>query len=122
MDNMNYNPYGYYPRKKTNKFETASLATGIISVISCSIIYLSFPCGALAIICSSLSRGGNMHRNTRATIGMILGILGLILTTLLYAVVLYILIYESKALESILREFCEMYGYNFEELYGDLFH
>ena len=60
--------------------EAASLILGVIAVISCTCLYLAVPCGALAIIFATLSRGGMMSYTSKAQIGMILGIIALIAT------------------------------------------
>ena len=122
----NYNPYGnmqytYRPNKPVNTFETAALVLGIIAAISFLSLYGAIICGALAIIMASLSRGKKMEYGSRAKIGMILGIASIVLAVLLYAFAFYILLQEYGSIEGILREACEMMGYDFEALYRDLF-
>lgn len=138
MDNQNYNPYennpntknpypsgnapyGYRPYKPANYFETASLILGLISVVMCSCLYVSIICGALAIIFASLSRGGKMELDSKAKAGLILGIIGIVVTVLFYVYAFYIMLQEYGSLEGVLREACEMAGYDFDELYGDMF-
>ena len=122
----NYNPYGntpytYRPSKPVNSFETAALVLGVIAALSFISFYGAIVCGAAAVIMASISRGKKMEYGSRAKIGMILGIASIILAVLLYAFAFYILLQEYGSIEGILREACDMMGYDFEELYGDLF-
>lgn len=142
MDNMNFNPYennpnnensnqnpnpygyppyGYRPYRTANAFETASMTLGIASILSCTYFFLSFPLGALAITFALLSRGGKMEFGSKATVGLILGIVGLIVTIALYVGTLYIGIQEFGSFENLLRETCETMGYDFDALFGDMF-
>lgn len=126
MDQQNYNPYnntpyGYRPPKPANSFVTASLVLGTMAVVMCSCIYLSIACGALAIIFALLSRGAKMELDPKAKIGLFLGIIGIVVTILFYAYAFYIMLQEYGSFEGILREACEMAGYDFEEIYGDMF-
>lgn len=107
--------------RKTNSFETAALVFGIIAAFSFISFYGAIICGGAAIIMASLSRGKKMEYSSRAKIGMILGIASIILAILLYAIAFCILLQEYGSIEGILREACDMMGYDFEELYGDLF-
>lgn len=65
--------------------ENAAFLLGILSVISCGFLYLSFIFGSLAILLGLLSRGGSMKMSSRASIGVTAGAAGLALTVLLYA-------------------------------------
>jgi len=42
------------------RMEAVSLILGSIALLSCTCLYLAVPCGALAIIFATLSRGGMM--------------------------------------------------------------
>lgn len=131
-NNSNYNPYNGihpygFPRNNfpsyqpTNKLEMTSLILGFCSVAICNCIYLSFPFGALAIIFALLSRGKKMELGSKAKIGLILGIAGLVITTAFYIYAFYIGIQEAGSFENLLRESCEMLGYDFDTLFGDMF-
>lgn len=119
MDNTNFNPYK--PYKPANTFETVSMTFGVASILSCTYFFLSFPLAALAILFALLSRGGKMEISTRATVGLSLGCIGLIVTVILYICAFYIGIQEYGSFENLLRETCEMMGYDFEALFGDVF-
>lgn len=114
-------PYGYPVYKPTNGLELASLILGAVSLISCSCLYISIPVGALAIIFALLSRGGKMTFDTKARTGLILGIIGIVITIVFYAFSFYIAIQEYGSFEALLRESCEMAGYDYDALFGDLF-
>ena len=107
--------------RHSEQMETASLVLGIIAIASCTCIYLSIPCGALAIIMASLSRGGRMHYGSKAQIGMILGILGLVFTLALYSVCVAYAFYEYGSIEGILQAYSDMYGIDYESLMQQLY-
>ena len=81
--NFNYTPQPEQPQSNDGHgLAVASLVVGIISILSCCCIYLAVILGVvgivLAIISKSKSSTGKME--TMATIGMILSIIGLVLT------------------------------------------
>ncbi len=115
----NYNPPVW--DKRSAKMETVAMVLGIVSLGTCSCLYASIVCGALAIILALLSRGGENTMGTRAKIGLGLGIAGLVLTILFYALAFAVAIETYGSIEGILRAYCDMYGLDFEELYGNLF-
>lgn len=124
QNNFNsYDPqqFRYQPIKPVNFFETASWVLAIVAILSCTCFYGSYICGALAIVFALLSRGGQMKMSPRAKLGLILGISAIILTTVVTIGAMYIAIEEYGSIENILREYCNMYGLDFEELYGDIF-
>ncbi len=142
MDYNNYNPYdnsgdnqpnsssnpnnynhNYYatPQPAVNLYEKVAFALGITSILTCSIIYVSFVAGAMAILFAILSKGGNMKFGSKARWGVILGVIGLLLTIIFYTVAFQIALAEYGSIEEILREACEMAGYDFEMLYGEFF-
>lgn len=122
----NQNPYTppqfhFQPPKPVNLFETASLVLSIGAIVSCTCFYGSYILGALAIVFALLSRGGQMKLSPKAKLGLILGISAIILTTVVTIGAFYIAIEEYGSIEGIIREYCNMYGLDFEELYGDMF-
>lgn len=61
MYNSSGNMYGQpVSGNHSDRMEIAAMTLGIISIVSCTCLYLAIPCGALAIILASLSRGGQM--------------------------------------------------------------
>lgn len=145
MDNMNYNPYENNPNNKNNPnqdpklnpygippykyplyqrgnaMETAAMVLGTSSLIMCNCLYIAIPFGALAIIFALLSRGGKMSMSAKARNGLILGIVGIVVTIVFYAYAFYIAIQDAGSFENLLRETCEMMGYDFETLFGEYF-
>lgn len=67
------NPNQPYRSRRSARMEAASLILGSIALLSCTCLYLAVPCGALAVIFATLSRGGMMSYTSKAQIGMILG-------------------------------------------------
>ena len=108
-------------RKPINIFESASLALATAAVFTCLFFYASYILGALAIVFSLLSRGGQMKLSTKAKFGLSLGIFAIIFTTILTIGGLYIMVEEYGSIENILREYYNMYNLDFEELYGHMF-
>ena len=123
QDNFNsYQPqFQHQPYRPLNLFETASWMFAIAAILSCTCFYGSYILGALAIVFALLSRGGQMKMSPRAKLGLILGIFAIILTTVVTIGAVYIALEEYGSFENILREYCNMYGLDFEELYGDMF-
>lgn len=122
----NMNPYGIPPHhyqmyRRGNALETAALVLGASSIIMCNCLYLAIPFGGLAILFALLSRGGRMSLTAKARNGLILGIVGIVVTIAFYAYAFYIAIQDAGSLEALLRETCEMMGYDFETLFGDWF-
>ena len=139
MGEMNYNPYENNPNNENtpnpygipphqypmyqrgNAMETAAMVLGTASLVMCSCLYLSIPFGALAILFALLSRGKRTSMSAKARNGLILGIVGIIVTIVFYSYAFYIAIQDAGSLENLLRETCEMMGYDFEALFGEYF-
>lgn len=122
MFESNYTTY-QTPQRNTGseRMEIASLTLGIIAVASCLCLYLSIPCGALAIILANLSRGGRMQYGNKAQVGLILGIIGLAFTILIYGCSFAIALHEYGSIEGILRAYSQMNGMDYEELIQQLY-
>ena len=105
----------------SDRMELASLTLGIVAVISCACLYLSIPCGALAVIFANLSRGGRMQYGGRAQIGMILGIIAVAFTIVLYGVSVAWAFYQYGSLEGIMRAYSDMMGMDYEELMEQMY-
>lgn len=124
QNNQNsYTPpqFQFQSAKSANIFETASLALSIGAIIFCTSFYLAYILGALAIVFALLSRGEQMKMGSKARLGFILGIAAIILTTVVTVGAFYTALVEFGSIEGLIREYCNMYGLDFEELYGDLF-
>jgi len=138
---QNYNPFEPHPEKKgsnekpnfnytpqpqpriirLNLFEAASIFLAIGAIISCAFFYGAYIMGALAILFALLSRGGQMKMSSKARLGFILGIVAIVLTTVLTIGSVYIAIEEFGSIENALREYCQMYGLDFEQEFAPLF-
>ena len=116
------NTYQPKPRViRLNMFEAASMVLAIGALVSCTCFYGAYIMGALAILFALLSRGGQMKMSFKARFGLILGIFAILLTTIITVTSVYIAIEEFGSIENVLREYCEMYGIDFEQEFGPLF-
>ena len=97
------NPNQPYRSRRSARMEAASLILGSIALLSCTCLYLAVPCGALAVIFATLSRGGMMSYTSKAQIGMILGIMG-------YA------IHQYGSIDGFLKAYSDMQGMDYNEL------
>lgn len=122
MYNEYYNQYGK-PREnpRSEPMEYASLILGILALVGCTCIYLSLPCGAIAIILATLSRSGEMAYGSKAQAGLMLGIFALVFTVLLYGVSFAALLYEYGSIEGILDAYSELAGMDYNELLQQLY-
>ena len=117
MDNPSGNMYGQpVSGNHSDRMEIAAMTLGIISIVSCTCLYLAIPCGALAIILASLSRGGQMRYGAKAQVGLILGILGIVLTAVIYISAFAFTLHEYGSLEGILKAYSDMTGIDYNQL------
>ena len=100
--------------------ETAAMILGIVSLTTCSCLYISIVCGALAIIFASLSRGGGMTYGARAQLGLILGIIGLSATIILYGLSFAVALQQYGSIEGILKASADMAGMDYNEMMQQL--
>ena len=124
----NYNPFepaqGFQPKPKIiklNLFEAAAIFLAIGAMLSCAFLYGAYIMGALAILFALLSRGDQMKMSVKAKVALIVGIFAIILSTALTIGSIYIAIEEFGSIENALREYCEMFGLDFEQEFGILF-
>lgn len=106
---------------KLNLFDAASMFLAIGAVLSCAFFYGAYIMGALAILFALLSRGEQMKLSSKAKFGLIVGIVAIILTTVMTIGAVYIAIEEFGSIENALREYCQMFGLDFEQEFGPLF-
>ena len=114
-------PFQFQPPKPVNLFERFALSFTIGSILSCTVFYLSYILAALGIVFALLSRGDQMQLSRKAKIALFLGIGAIIFTTGVTIWALYYAIDQFGSIEAMLQEYCNMYGLDFEELYGDFF-
>ena len=113
-----YNPYS---SKHSERMAITSLALGMIALLSCTCLYLSIPCGALAIIFATLSRGGEMRYTGKAQIGLILGTSALVLTTIIYIAAFAFALAEYGSIDGILKAYSDMSGIDYNDLIQQLY-
>lgn len=99
---------------RSQKMSTAALILGIISIATCTCIYLSIPCGGMAVLLALLSRGGEMTLDTNAKLGILLGVLGIGVTIAMTAGAFAMVLNEYGSLENYLRAYCEQIGIDYE--------
>ncbi len=121
QQNFNYNFQQPPKIIKVNMFEAASIVCAIGAIVSCTCFYGAYILGALAILFALLSRGGQMKMSSKAKFGLILGIIAIVFTTVVTIGSYFIAIEEYGSIENALREYCNMYGLDFEEEFGILF-
>lgn len=125
MQYSNYQSGSMYqppaPNKRSAGMETAAFVLGIVSLATCACIYTSVVCGALAIMFALLSKGGATSMSSRARYALILGLIGLIATIIMYTTTFAYAIHTYGSIENLLKEYCNLTGMDFNELYGDLF-
>ena len=96
------------------------MTLGLIAILSCTCLYISIPCGALAIILASLSRGGGMTYGARAQLGLIFGIIGVAATVVLYGIFFAAALYQYGSIEGIMKAYSDMAGMDYNELMQQL--
>lgn len=124
--NNNINPYEtpqfqYRPNRPANFFEAASMFLGTAALVTCTCFYGSYIFGALAILFALLSRGGQMKMSSKAKLGLILGIVAIVLSTLVTVAAFAFALNEYGSMEGIIREYCELYGYDYEEFMSEFY-
>lgn len=99
---------------RRNPMATAAITLGFLSILSCSAFYVSLPCGALAVICAVLSRGGEPMSKKSKT-GILFGVFGMILSAVV-TVMAVRMVLTSPQLRSNLEYMIQMYtgDYSFD--------
>ena len=122
MQNQPYNNTFHQPgpNRRSERMEATAMTLGLIAILSCTCLYVSIPCGALAIILASLSRGGGMTYGSRAQLGLILGIVAVAATLFLYGVSFAVALLEYGSIEEILKASADMSGMDYNELMQQL--
>lgn len=75
---MDYESNKSYLEMRSAGMSVASLVMGILGLVMSCCVYPAIIFGSLAIIFALLSRGGEMHTNSYAKAGLVLGIIGII--------------------------------------------
>lgn len=120
MDFQNYsniqnNPNQFNNRRNT-AMEAAAFILSIISVSTCTCIYVSIVCGALAIIFAILSKGGANSMSSRACLALGIGVVGIVLTFILYGISIATLYLQYGSIDAMLRAIYEQAGFDYDSL------
>ena len=102
---MDYQPdlnQNRYEDKRSPALATASIVMGIIALATSCCIYSAIVTGALSIIFALLSRGGEMTLDSKGKIGLTLGIIGLVLTIIVYAIMFAYMIHYYGSFDNML--------------------
>jgi hypothetical protein len=105
---MDYQPdmnHNRYEDKHSSGLATASVVMGTIALATCCCIYSAIVAGALSIIFALLSKGGEMKMDSKGKIGLILGIAGLVITIIIYAVAFTLTIQHYGSFDKFL-DYC----------------
>lgn len=104
MDYQNFN----YIDKRSSGFTTASFVLSIIGIATGCCVYTGIICGALAIMFALLSKGGETTMNTKAKIGLGLGIISIIFGILIFIGGLAIVIYQYGSFDAYMNEYMDI--------------
>ncbi|MCI5492938.1 MAG: hypothetical protein MR425_02275 [Lachnospiraceae bacterium] len=102
-ENQTQTTHTYYGEKRSQGMAIAAIVMGIISIATSCCIYAAIVTGALAIIFALLSRGGEMKMDTKGKTGLILGILGLVITIALYGFTFVYMIHSLGSLDKLME-------------------
>jgi hypothetical protein len=106
----------FYSNNQPNGMATAALVLGILAIVSLCCIYGSYIFGGIAITLGLLSRGKDKKLSTNALIGVILSIVGMVISTVI--ITLYVIFFmTSGAIDTYMQEYETIY----EDIYGEEF-
>ena len=100
--------YPVYEDKRSTGFATAALVLGICGLAAGCCLYIGIICGALAIIFSLLSRGGEMTMSPRAKAALALGIAAVTLSILLFLMFFAIMLIQYGGIEGYMEYYNEL--------------
>lgn len=100
---MDYEPNKSYIEMRSAGMSVASLIMGILGLVMSCCIYPPIIFGSLAIIFALLSRGGEMHMNSYAKAGLILGIIAIICGILFLIYSILTLLIQFGGIEGYLQ-------------------
>ena len=107
---------------KSNSFTVISMCLGVVSIMTCPLIFVSFPMAGLAIIFAVLSKGDNRRMELMPKAGIAASVVGLVLTTTLYASLFMLIVYSPTYRDMLNATSKQMYGISldeqFEQRYG----
>lgn len=100
---MDYEPNKSYIEMRSAGMSVASLIMGILGLVMSCCVYPPIIFGSLAIIFALLSRGGEMHTNSYAKAGLILGIIAIICGILFFIYSVLTLLLQFGGIEGYLQ-------------------
>lgn len=106
---------------KPNYFELFAFGFAMASLFSCTFIYTAYIFAGLAILFAILSRGPQMKLSSKSKWSILLGIAGIVLSTVLLVGTFLYLLDQHGSLEGVLRYLSESAGLDFEKEFGSLF-
>jgi hypothetical protein len=125
MDFQYYEPNNLYQQpwhdKRSASMTTAAMVLGVISLVTCTCLYVSVICGGLAIMFALLSKGGELTMSRNAKIALGFGIAGLAATAVLYTISFTAIIRDYGSLEAYLRAYLQDCGMSLEDIMGDTY-
>ena len=107
--------------KRSAAMTSAAMVLGVTSLATCTCLYVSVACGGLAILFALLSRGGEMTMSRNAKLACGLGVAGLAVTIIMYAITFAVIIGTYGSLEEYLRVYLQDYGMSLDELMNEMY-
>lgn len=105
---MDYESNKSYIEMRSAGMSVASLIMGIFGLIMSCCIYPAMIFGSLAIIFALLSRGGEMHTNSYAKAGLILGAIAIICGILFFIYSILTLLIQFGGIQGYLQSIEEL--------------
>lgn len=133
--NNNYNQnsnngYPYYERSAYQRsyvdpggsFATASMVLGIISIITSITftVYPAFILGSIAIVLALLSKGRRPKLLSKAHVGIICAITGIVLNTIIVTTCTVLLFTSPEVRAEVNKTFEKQYGISFDEMWEEM--
>jgi hypothetical protein len=115
--NNQVNHNNYYSNNQPNAMATAALVLGILAIVSVCCIYGSYIFGGIAITLGLLSRGNHKKLSPKALIGVIVSIVGMLLSTVVIVMLSVSLLSKYDSIDDFMIDYESYY----ESLYGDDF-
>lgn len=106
---MDYQPMPAQTKDNTSTMKNASFIFGIFAIILSCFFLFGFPCSAMAIILGQLSKGGQLHSSGKGRTGLILGIVGLVLSTIFLVLLIFMIVKAIQASPELLKQYLNQF-------------
>ena len=83
-ENVRYDEIFDNGKKKTKAFSIVSMITGILSILCCCVVWEGLPLGIIAIVFAAISRKKLGYFDGMAVAGLVLGIFGAVIGTVIF--------------------------------------